>query len=174
MAGSTQLRGQLLHAIVVDVDQHGGGAPPGECPCGGRAGLMKILGFNRVELMVPADEIDDAVAKFNDTFGFALAPAHKVAGQDVLSTVDFAAGIEFMAPSGPDSPLAPRLAKKGRGGIGPLVWEVDDIDAAREHLIAKGASIYFEYEGEGIRQICLDPDEFFGYVITFMQRTAKS
>ena len=31
---------------------------------------MKILGFNRVELLLPAEEIDAAVAKFNDTFGF--------------------------------------------------------------------------------------------------------
>ena len=110
---------------------------------------MKILGFNRVELLLPADEIDAAVAKFNDTFGFRLDPPHRVEGQPVLSTVDFDAGIELIAPGGPGSPLAPRLAEKGRGGIGPLVWEVDDIDAAREHLLRKGCRIYFEFEGEG-------------------------
>jgi methylmalonyl-CoA/ethylmalonyl-CoA epimerase len=134
---------------------------------------VKILGLNRVELLLPADEIDAAVAKFNDTFGFRLAPPHRVAGQPVLSTVDFAAGIELIAPGGEASPLASRLAEKGRGGIGPLVWEVDDLDAAREHLLRKGCRIYFEFEGEGVRQICLDPDEFFGYVITFMQRVQK-
>ena len=131
---------------------------------------MKILGFNRVELLLPAEEIDAAVAKFNDTFGFQLAPPHRVGNHPILSTVDFAAGIELIAPGGEASPLTPRLAEKGRGGIGPLVWEVDDIDAAREHLLRKGCRIYYEFEGEGVKQICLDPDEFFGYVITFMQR----
>ena len=131
---------------------------------------MKILRFNRVELLLPADEIGAAVAKFNDTFGFRLEPPHRVAGQPVLSTADFAAGIELIAPAGAASPLAARLAEKGRGGIGPLVWEVDDLDVAREHLVRKGCRIYFEFEGEGVRQICLDPDEFYGYVITFMQR----
>ena len=135
---------------------------------------MKILGFNRVELLLPPDEIDAAVAKFNDTFGFRLEPPHRVAGQPVLSTTDFAAGIELIAPAGAASPLAARLAEKGRGGIGPLVWEVEDLDAAREHLVRRGCRIYFEFEGEGVRQICLDPDEFFGYVITFMQRVREA
>ena len=135
---------------------------------------MKILGLNRVELLLPADEIEAAVAKLNDAFGFQLAPPHRVAGQPVLSTVDFAAGIELIAPGGEGSPLAARLAEKGRGGIGPIVWEVDDLDAARDHLLRKGYRIYYEFEGEGVRQICLDPDEFFGYVITFMQRLQKA
>jgi hypothetical protein len=37
-------------------------------------------------------------------------------------------------------------------------------------VLAKGYRIHFEYEGAGVRQIILDPDEFFGYLITFMQR----
>ncbi len=131
---------------------------------------MKIIGFSRVELMLSADEIDGAVAKFNDVLGFALAPPKSLNDGDVLSTTDWNAHIELIAPGRPESPLSPRLALKGRGGIGPLVWEVDDIDAARAELVGKGASIYYEYEGEGIKQICLDPAEFYGYVITFMQR----
>src|SRR5215475_14367379 len=92
-----------------------------------RRGAVKILGFNRVELLLPADEIDAAVAKFNDTFGFRLDRPHRVAGQPVLSTTDFAAGIELIASAGAPRPLAARLAQQGRGGRRRLVWGVHDL-----------------------------------------------
>jgi len=63
------------------------------------------------------------------------------------------------------------LERKGRGGIGPLVWEVDNIDEARDYVLGKGYRIFYEYEEPGVRQIILDPEQFFGYFITFMQRT---
>ena len=132
---------------------------------------MKILGFSRVELMLSPDDIHGAVEKFNDVLGSSLEPPHTVSNGDILSTTDWDAKIELMGPAHAGSPLMARLEKKGKGGIGPLVWEVEDIDAAREHVLAKGYSIYYEFEGEGVKQICLDPEEFYGYVITFMQRT---
>jgi hypothetical protein len=131
---------------------------------------MKILGFNRVELMLSPDEIHQAVERFNDVLGTSFAPPHAVAGGDVLSTTDWDSHLELMGPASTDSPMMARLAQKGRGGIGPLVWEVEDIDDARDHVVAKGYRVFYEFEGEGVKQLCLDPDEFFGYVITFMQR----
>jgi hypothetical protein len=131
---------------------------------------MKILGFNRVELMMSPEDIHAAVERFNDLLGTSFLPPELVSDGNVLTTTDWDNHLELYGPAHPDSPQAPSLAKKGRGGIGPLVWEVDDIDGAREYVLAKGYKIHFEFEGAGVRQIILDPDEFFGYLITFMQR----
>jgi catechol 2,3-dioxygenase-like lactoylglutathione lyase family enzyme len=131
---------------------------------------MKILGFNRVELMLSTEDIHTAVERFNDLLGTTFGPPDLVNDGNVLTTTDWGNHIELYGPAHPDSPQSAMLAKKGRGGIGPLVWEVDDIEGAREYVLAKGYRIHFEYKGAGVRQIILDPDEFFGYLITFMQR----
>jgi hypothetical protein len=131
---------------------------------------VKILGFSRVELMLSPDEIHEAVERFNDVLGTSFPPPHVVADGNVLSTTDWDAKVELMGPATTESPMMQRLAAKGRGGIGPLVWEVEDIDDARQHVLNKGYRIFYEFEGEGVKQICLDPEQFYGYVITFMQR----
>jgi catechol 2,3-dioxygenase-like lactoylglutathione lyase family enzyme len=136
--------------------------------------MMQIRRFNRVELLVAEDDIEAAVEKFNDLLGFHLSPPDPVPGQKVRSSTDYEAGIEFFAPSGPDSPLVERLAQKGRGAIGPLVWEVDDIDEAKEWALSKGINIVFEFESEtGIRQLHFDPEQFFGYGVTLTQLPAQ-
>jgi hypothetical protein len=132
---------------------------------------MEILGFNRVELIVHEDEIEAAVAQFNELLGTHLPPPFVVPGQTVKSATDFDGSIEFVSGVNGEGPFAARIAEKGPGQIGPLVWEVDDIDSAREWAHEKGLSIAFEYESEeGIRQIIFDRTEWFGFTVTFMQR----
>lgn len=134
---------------------------------------MKILGLNRVELLLPPDQLDEAVRVFNDVLGADFDPPELLTEHQVLSTTDFEVGLELFGPGGPDSALHASLARKGVGAIGPIVWEVEDLDEAKRELVGKGYAIYFEYENaeKGIRQLCLDPAEMFGYTITFMQRT---
>jgi hypothetical protein len=132
---------------------------------------VKILGFNRVELIVREDQIHDAVAQFNELLGLNLPQPHSIDGHPVLSATDGAGHIEFVAPIDGGGGFGARLAEHGAGQIGPLVWEVDDIDSAREWAQEKGLAIAFEYESEeGIRQIIFDRDEWFGFTVTFMQR----
>jgi catechol 2,3-dioxygenase-like lactoylglutathione lyase family enzyme len=133
---------------------------------------VKILGFNRVELMMSPEDIHGAVERFNDLLGTSFEPPRLVNDGNVLTTMDWNNKIELYGPAHADSPQMAMLAKKGRGGIGPLVWEVDNIDDAREYVVEKGYRIVYEYEEPGVRQIILDPEQFFGYLITFMQRTA--
>jgi hypothetical protein len=132
---------------------------------------MKILGFNRVELLMSTEDLDGAVEKFNDLLGTSFAPPRVTANGDVLTTTDWENKVELYGPAHPESPLTARIGEKGRGAIGPLVWEVDDIDGAREYVISKGYRIHFEYEEPGIKQIILDPDQCYGYLITFIQRS---
>jgi hypothetical protein len=133
---------------------------------------MEILGFNRVELMMSAEDMYDAVDRFNDLLGTSFQSPQLVSDGNVLTTTDYDNKIELFGPAHSDSPQFAMREKLGRGGIGPLVWEVDDIDEAREYVLGKGYRITFEYQEAGIKQIVLDPKEFFGYLITFMQRTA--
>ena len=113
------------------------------------AGVMTdsipITGFNRVELIVREEEIDDAVRQFNEVLGLHIVPPHRIAGAPVLSATDFDGSIEFVAPVGGKGHFGDRLARGGPGQIGPLVWEVADIDQAREWLRHNGYQIIYEY-----------------------------
>src|ERR1700722_9363307 len=95
---------------------------------------IPIKGFNRVELVVREDQIDDAVRQFNEVLGLHIVPPHRIEGVPVLSATDFDGAIEFVAPLDDGAPFAKRLARSGPGQIGPLVWEVTDIDQTREWL----------------------------------------
>ena len=141
---------------------------------------MDVLGFNRVELIVASDQIDAAVKQFNDVLGTNLVTPHAIAGQAVVSSTDFDGGIELVAPLDESHPMGKRLATKGPGQIGPLVWEIADVDAARAWLIEHGYTIMFEYDSSkgtedeaktGVYQLCLDPSEWFGYIVTLMHRS---
>jgi hypothetical protein len=140
---------------------------------------IPIKGFNRVELIVREDQIDDAVRQFNEVLGLHIVPPHPIAGVPVLSATDFDGAIEFVAPRGAEGPFADRLARCGRGQIGPLVWEVADIDQTREWLSHNGYRIFYEYDSSqgnefeqatNVHQLVLDPDQWFGFSVTLMHR----
>jgi hypothetical protein len=140
---------------------------------------MEILGFHRVELIVGEDEIDEAVQQFNDLLGLHLPKPHAIEGHPVLSATDFDGHIELVAPVEGAGGFGAALAKHGPGQIGPLVWEVADIDAARAWVLERGFHIKFEYDSSqgneseratGVYQLVLEPAEWFGFNVTLMQR----
>ena len=140
---------------------------------------MEILGFNRVELIVGEDQIEDAVRQFNDLLGLHLPEPHPIEGHPVLSATDFDGHIEFVAPVDGAGGFGAALTQRGPGQIGPLVWEVADIDAARSWVLERGFRIRFEYDSSngnaserntGVYQLVLDPSEWFGFSVTLMQR----
>ena len=94
---------------------------------------MRIKGFNRVELIVREDEIEQAVQQFNDVFGLNLPKAHAIQGVPVLSATDFDGHLEVVAPLDGKGPFAAKL-ERGPGQVGPLVWEIEDIEEARTWL----------------------------------------
>jgi hypothetical protein len=135
---------------------------------------LKIRRLNRVELLLPGEDIPEAVRIFNELLGGHLPPAEEVSGQQVLSTSDYALGIEFYGPTDATSPRNSSFdAKPRRGSIGPLVWEVDDLDAARQEVLDKGYRVVFEFGAPGGRQVHLDPQEFFGYIVTLTERRGE-
>jgi len=144
---------------------------------------VRIKGFNRVELVVAEDQIGDAVRQFNDLLGMNLPEPHLIAGQPVLSASDFDGHIELVAPVNGEGSFGRRLDEHGPGQIGPLVWEVEDVDESRAWLGDRGLRIIFEYDStkgneserrHGVRQLVLDPDQWFGFNVTLMQRPNKA
>jgi hypothetical protein len=140
---------------------------------------IPIKKFNRVELIVREDQIDDAVRQFNEVLGLHITPPHPVASAPVLSATDFDGSIEFVAPVGGQGYFGDRLAEGGPGQIGPLVWGVADVNQAREWLISHGFRITHEYDSSRgseseqatkVHQLILDRDQWFGFNVTLMQR----
>lgn len=136
---------------------------------------MKVLGFNRVEMVVPEDRIEDAVAQFNAVLGTKLPRPISIEGHPVLSSTDFDGSVELVASVNGEGPFAGRPP----GSVGPLVWEIEDVDDARRWLEENGYRIAFEYDSTAgsekeastpVRQLVLDPEQWFGFFVTLMER----
>ena len=140
--------------------------------------MLPHSGFNRVELIVPEEDIDAAVTQFNDVFGLNLPTPHRIAGQPVLSATDFDGNIELVAPVCGAGSFGAKL-QRGPGQIGPLVWEITDVERVRVWLDEHGYRVVFEYDSRkgnpdeqasAVHQLVLDPAQWFGFNVTLMRR----
>lgn len=81
--------------------------------------------------------------------------------------------IELLEPLGEASPIAKFLEKNSDGGIHHICYEVDDILAARDHLIGQGARILGTGEpkigAHGKPVLFLHPKDFNGTLIELEQ-----
>ena len=81
--------------------------------------------------------------------------------------------IELLEPLGPDSPIANFLARNPDGGIHHVCYEVDDIGAARDRLVAAGARVLGDGNpklgAHGKSVLFLHPKDFCGTLIELEQ-----
>ncbi|HEY2837064.1 MAG TPA: methylmalonyl-CoA epimerase [Rhizomicrobium sp.] len=81
--------------------------------------------------------------------------------------------IELLAPLGDTSPIASFLARNPQGGVHHLCFEVDDIVAARDRLLAQGARLAGSPEpktgAHGKPVLFLHPKDFIGTLIELEQ-----
>jgi methylmalonyl-CoA/ethylmalonyl-CoA epimerase len=81
--------------------------------------------------------------------------------------------IELIAPLGDASPIARFLERTPDGGIHHLCYEVDDIEAARDALMNKGARVLGDGEpkigAHGKPVLFLHPKDFCGTLIEIEQ-----
>ncbi|MDA8044490.1 MAG: hypothetical protein M0Z30_04515 [Actinomycetota bacterium] len=140
---------------------------------------MRIKGFNRVELIVRPDQIETARTQFNELLGLSLPAPHEVSRGRAISSTDFEGHIELVAPVDPEMAMSLTLAEHGAGQVGPLVWEVEDLDQARSWLGEKGLRVAYEYDSRtgndeerhlAVRQLILDKEQWFGFTVTLMER----
>ena len=81
--------------------------------------------------------------------------------------------IELLAPLGDNSPIANFLSRNPGGGMHHLCFEVDDIIAARDQLLAQGARLAGAAEpktgAHGKPVLFLHPKDFVGTLIELEQ-----
>ncbi len=129
--------------------------------------------LNHVAIAVP--DLAAARALYREILGAAVStpldlPDHGVT--TVFVTLPNTK-IELLHPLGAESPIAGFLAKNPSGGVHHLCYEVDDIAAARDRLIAEGARVLGDGEprpgAHGKPVLFLHPKDFCGTLIELEQ-----
>ncbi len=128
--------------------------------------------LNHVAIAVP--DLDAAIATYRDTLGADVGPKQDEPDHGV--TVVFITlpntKIELLYPLGDNSPIIGFLAKNPSGGIHHLCYEVKDIVAARDHLVAAGARVLGDIKtgAHGKPVVFLHPKDFYG-TLTELEQT---
>ncbi|MGE4562491.1 MAG: methylmalonyl-CoA epimerase [Rhodospirillales bacterium] len=129
--------------------------------------------LNHVAIAVP--DLEWAAETYRRALGATVSAP--VAEPDHGVTVVFVelpnTKIELLEPLGKTSPIAAFLEKNPTGGMHHLCYEVDDIAAARDHLIAKGARILGDGKpkigAHGKPVLFLHPKDFLGTLVELEQ-----
>ncbi len=129
--------------------------------------------LNHVAIAVP--DLAAATAQYRGALGADVGPEQPEPDHGV--TVVFITlpntKIELLTPLGTDSPIAGFLAKNPAGGIHHICYEVADITAARDHLIASGARVLGSVDprigAHGKPVLFLHPKDFNGCLIEIEQ-----
>lgn len=125
--------------------------------------------LNHVALAVA--DIDVAARQYVDALGAHISdkielPEH---GVTTIFITLMNTKIELLEPLGENSPIAKFLEQNPDGGMHHVCYEVDDILAARDRLVAQGARILGGGEpkigAHGKPVLFLHPKDFFGTLI---------
>ncbi len=129
--------------------------------------------LNHVAIAVP--DLTAAAAQYRDVLGARVSepvdqPSHGV-------TVVFVelpnTKIELLHPLGADSPIRGFLERNAAGGMHHVCYEVDDILAARDRLVAAGARVLGDGEPKiGAHDkpvLFLHPKDFSGTLVELEQ-----
>ena len=109
--------------------------------------------FGRIDhIGVAVEDVDAAIALYQDSFGMELAHRETVESQGVEAVLlDVGDGhVELLAPLGPDTPVGKFLAKKGPG-LHHVAYQVADIEATLAALKTAGVRLIDETPRVGIR-----------------------
>lgn len=125
--------------------------------------------LNHVAIAVP--DLDAAVATYRDTLGGKVSDPSDEPDHGV--TVVFVelpnTKIELLHPLGENSPIQAFLDKNPSGGMHHVCYEVDDIMAARDKMVATGARVLGSGEpkigAHGKPVLFLHPKDFFGTLV---------
>ena len=102
-----------------------------------------MTGLDHVAILVA--DLDAAIALYRDVYGLTLHEVEEVPTEKVrVAIFGHGAGrIELVSPSGPDSPMAKTIEKRGEG-LHHVCLEVPDIEKAMASLKARGAPLLDE------------------------------
>jgi methylmalonyl-CoA/ethylmalonyl-CoA epimerase len=107
-----------------------------------------MTGLDHVAILV--SDLDAAIRLYRDVYGLTLAEVEEVPTEQVrVAIFGHGAGrIELISPSGPSSPMAKTIEKRGEG-LHHLCLEVADIAKAMAALKAGGAPLLDEVPRPG-------------------------
>ena len=125
--------------------------------------------LNHVAIAVP--DLEAASAQYRDTLGANVGAPQDEPDHGV--TVVFIelpnTKIELLFPLGEGSPISGFLEKNPSGGIHHICYEVEDIKASAEHLVARGARVLGDGNpkigAHGKPVLFLHPKDFNGTLI---------
>ena len=129
--------------------------------------------LNHVAIAVP--DLAAATTLYRGTLGATVSEALDLPEHGVTTVFVTLPNtkLELLYPLGEGSPIAGFLAKSPAGGIHHLCYEVDDIHAARDRLVAEGARVLGDGEprtgAHGKPVIFLHPKDFCGTLIELEQ-----
>jgi methylmalonyl-CoA/ethylmalonyl-CoA epimerase len=129
--------------------------------------------LNHVAIATP--DLGKATAIYRDVLGAKVsAPVDQPEHGVTTVFVELPGSqIELLAPLGGNSPIANFLSRNPGGGVHHLCFEVDDIIAARDRLLARGACLAGAPEpkigAHGKPVLFLHPKDFVGTLIELEQ-----
>jgi methylmalonyl-CoA/ethylmalonyl-CoA epimerase len=124
---------------------------------------------NHIAIAVP--DLAAATATYRDTLGATVSAPQVLPEHGV--TVVFVelrnTKVELLEPLGAASPIAAFLEKSPAGGMHHICYEVDDILAARDRLVASGARVLGDGNpktgAHGKPVLFLHPKDFLGTLV---------
>ena len=129
--------------------------------------------LNHVAIVVP--DLEKAVATYRDALGAKVSDATDLPehGVRVVFVELPNTKVELLLPIGENSPVAKFLEKNADGGMHHICYEVDDILAARDKLVASGARVLGNGEpkigAHGKPVLFLHPKDFCGTLVEIKQ-----
>ncbi len=138
----------------------------------GEAGGVAPHAIGRLNhVAIAVNDAEKAAAIYRDVFGAEVSGPQNLPDHGVTTVFVTLPNtkIEFIAPYGAESPIAKFLERNADGGIHHVCFEVADILAARDRLIAEGARVL----GDGTPKIgahgkpvlFLHPKDFSGALV---------
>lgn len=129
--------------------------------------------LNHVAIAVP--DLGRGAAVYRDLLGARVSPpqAEPAHGVTVVFVELPNTKIELLEPLGDNSPIRGFLEKNPAGGIHHVCYEVADILAARDRLVAEGARVLGDGEpktgAHGKPVLFLHPKDFCGTLVELEQ-----
>lgn len=129
--------------------------------------------LNHVAIVVP--DLEAASAVYRNTLGADVSEPKDLPDHGVTTVFVNLPNtkIELLLPLGENSPVARFLERNKDGGMHHICYEVDDIYAARDKLIADGARILGSPEpkigAHGKPVLFLHPKDFCGTLVEIEQ-----
>jgi methylmalonyl-CoA/ethylmalonyl-CoA epimerase len=129
--------------------------------------------LNHVAIVVP--DLDAASRMYRDTLGAKTSDPVDLPDHGVTTVfVELPnTKIELLSPLGDHSPISGFLERNSSGGMHHICFEVDDIAAARDKLVADGARVLGDGQprigAHGKPVIFLHPKDFSGTLIELEQ-----